>query len=904
MCRPPLPSLLVFLVASALADPLPLRQPNPALNVPATPPPTSIALENAFPTLTFTEPVCLVSPPGDNKRLFVVEQGGKIYVIPDVTLASPTKVLFLDLVGLLDARANEVLRTGNTGSEMGLLGLAFHPQYAQNRYFYITYSSGIGSGSTPPLHDRLSRFTTQAANPNAADSTSELVLIEQRDEQVNHNGGDLHFGTDGYLYYSMGDEGAQNDQQFNSQRIDKDFFSAIMRLDVDKKPGNLEPSPHPNPAEYPTSPPPDAVKRDAGIARYSIPADNPFVGATTFNGLPIASAYVRSEFWAVGLRNPWRYSFDPLNGDMWVGDVGGSSREEVNRVTKGGNYGWVYREGPSEGPWDDSTPDHPTQPAGFTSIDPVYSYSHSTGGANFIGNAIIGGVVIRGGGVSSLYGKYIFGDNGSGNIWTINLDGSGVQRILGEGGISAFGLDPATQDVLIADEDGNRIMRVVSSTTGTTFPDLLSETGLFSNVATLTPAPGVVPYDVNLPFWSDHAIKRRWFTLPNASATFTWSKDGQWTLPTGTIWVKHFDMEMQRGVPASKKRIETRLLVKNATGAYGVSYKWNAAGTEATLVEDEGESFPLAVTENGNPVPQTWTIPARGQCMICHTPQAGYALSFNTRQLNLESDMSGHTGNQLTTLFNQGYFPNNPGSPNFLPRHLRGDEAAYSVEARVRSYLAVNCSYCHKAGGTGGGAWDGRPELLLDATGLVNGSATNNNGNPVNKLVVPGDTLHSIVLNRVGVTNGFTRMPPLASNVIDTASVSLLTTWINGELDDRLNYEAWRALHFEPDNDPLGAAAVDADGDGISNRDEFLAGTDPNNGSSAFRPQVSPTPPLLRFTLPANRSYRVDVSSNLGQWAPWDIPQNQGLPVAGGLVEIAFPPADAKRFFRVELIEN
>ena len=900
MRRLPLVTLWVLVHGSGVADPLPLRQPNPNLNVPGAPPPLELDLVEAFPGLNFTEPVAMTSPPGDDKRLFVCEQGGRIWIIPDVTATPATKVLFLDLVALVNSRTGqERLRLF---SESGLLGLAFHPDYATNHYFYVFYTPGKGEGSTPPMHERVSRFTAQAGNPNAADTTSEHIFFDQRDQADNHNGGDLHFGPDGYLYFSLGDEGNQNDQRFNSQRIDKDFFSGIMRIDVDKKPGNLEPNAHPNPAEYPTSPPPDAVERDAGIAHYSIPADNPFVGATTFNGLAVSAPHVRSEFWAVGLRNPWRFSFDPVTGHLWCGDVGGSAREEVNRITSGGNYGWVYREGPFEGPWDNSTPDHPAPPAGFTPIDPLHSYTHADGN-----DAIIGGIVYRGSRVGPLHGKYLFGDNGSGNIWSMDLDGSNVTRILGEAGISAFGVDPSNQDVLIADENDNRILRIVSS--GTTlpgFPETLGATGLFTDVAALSPAPGTVAYAVNLPFWSDHAVKTRWFTIPDPEAEITWSRDGLWTFPEGSIWVKHFEMEMERGEPSSRKRIETRLLVKTADAAYGVSYKWNAAGTEATLVEDAGENFTLDITDDGNPVPQTWRIPSRAECMACHTSQAGFALSFTTRQLNLDTTTGGHSGNLLRILHDQGYFDNDPGSANLLPRHLRPDEDAYSVEARVRSYLAVNCSYCHKQGGTALGQWDGRPDLLLAQTGIVNGSATNNGGDEENKLAVPGDISHSIIPSRMAVTNGFTRMPPLGSNVIDAANVALLAEWINGELALRKSYEEWRILNFEPDDDPAGAQEADPDGDGAGNHAEYLAGTGPLDGGSAMRPVLGPDPAglKLRFPVPVNRSFRIDVSQDLGIWTPWDVPGNQGLPAAGGEIELTIPPADPVRFFRVELREN
>ena len=188
----------------------------------------------------------------------------------------------------------------------------------------------------------------------------------------------------------------------------------------------------------------------------------------------------------------------------------------------------------------------------------------------------------------------------------------------------------------------------------------------------------------------------------------------------------------------------------------------------------------------------------------------------------------------------------------------------------------------------------------------MNGEASNNGGDPANKLVVPGDTLHSIVLNRVAATNGFTRMPPIGSNVIDATNVALLTEWIEGELDELATYEEWRAANFEPDEDPAGAPGMDPDGDGRTNEDEFLAGTAPLDGTSALRPSLTREGEVvtLNFALPANRSFRIDVSDDLEQWTPWDIPGNQGLPVGGGTLEISQPVADALKFFRLEVSGN
>jgi uncharacterized repeat protein (TIGR03806 family) len=863
-----------------------LRIPNAALNVPSTPPVTTYTTVPAFGALTFTQPINLATVAGDTQRLFVVERPGQIRVIPNVSAASPTSSLFLNLAALCASRGETLL----TSVDRGLMSAAFHPQHTNAahvgyRRFFVWYSVAAGGQN----YYRISRFTT-TADPNVADTTSEAVLIQQLDPNGFHLGTDMHFGNDGYLYVSAGDGGGQNDSRRYGQRIDLDFHCALMRLDVDKVPGNPEPNLH------------ASVPRDAGIARYSVPASNPFVTANatvSFNGQNLPATSVRTEFFSVGLRNPFRFSVDAPTGEVWIGDVGQDAREEINLAANGANFGWSWREGTLNGP------NVGEQLPGFSPTAPLHEYVIGNGTDQ--GHSVTGGIVYRGANLSGLTGTYIFADYVDGHIWALRRTPSvTIERLTGNAGQVAFCADPSNGDVLMADIQEGRIQRLVAGADPGDFPATLSATGLFADLTDLAPAPGVLPYFINVPFWSDFAQKRRWFTVPDAVSTMTWSRDGVWTYPDGTIWVKHFDLETTRGNPATAQRIETRLLVKNAAGSFGVSYRWNAAQTEATLVADGGEEFDINVIENGSPRVQHYRIPSRAECVTCHNPGAGHALSFTTRQLNRVEAIHSFVGNQLTLLQAAGYFSNTTESPNLLPRHLHADETQFPAEARARSYLAVNCANCHFAGSLMAPAsFDVRAHLTLAQTGLINGAATQNGGNPLNRLIVPGDTTHSIVLNRVAVTNGFTRMPPLGSNELDPSAIALLTEWI-GALPAQQTYAQWRLANFGSDTSPEGAPAFDADADGQSNEAEFLAGTAPLDGASFFTPLIESAGAHVSLTLalPANRSAQIETSLDLLNWTAWDIPGNNALPTNGMPIQFSAPRTGDSQFFRARMWGN
>lgn len=813
----------------------------PPLRMPLDPPTYGYSIVNAFPGLSFGSPVSIKSAPGETNRVFVVDKGGRIYVITN--LASPNLTTFLDLSG-------RVLNSG----ESGLLGLAFHPGYATNGYFFVFYSvTATTAQGNNSLHQRLSRFQTSSTNANFASTNSEQQLITQADPASNHNGGDLHFGQDGLLYISLGDGGVQYDGSANSQRIDRNFFSAILRLDVDlpARPGSLMPNPHP-------------ANTNTGSINYRIPADNPFIGRTNFDGVTVNPASVRTEIYALGFRNPWRFSFDSGTGMLYCGDVGQDTWEEVDVITRGGNYGWAYFEATHTG-YKSGTPRETLTP-------PIQEYRH--GSAADQGNAVIGGVVYRGARFPQLYGWYVFGDNTSANVWIMRYDRTNTvpfQRIGGRSGVSSFGIDPSNGDVLLTDVSGGGVYRLIydtNSPSGTPIPPTLADTGAFGNLAGLTNStqalsanPGLKPYEINVPFWSDGARKSRWFTAVTNSVGF--QAEGNWSFAPGLAWVKHFDLEMTNGVPESARRLETRVLVKNSNSVYGVTYRWGNSLTNALLVPDQGMDEQFTITEDGATRTQVWHYPSRSECLICHTPVGGYVLGFNTPQLNRDL---GTNDNQIAALQDARIFTGQISNLNALRALAPATNGSASVEWRVRSYLAANCAQCHQPGGAGGGFWNAAISNSTAAAGLINGALNNNYGNTNARVIAPGSLEDSMLLTRIS-RRGPGQMPPLASTVLDTQAIQLVTMWITNDLAS-----GW------------------------------------TNGTSPLRLGVSTVKgaATLEFMQPANRAAWVETTAELGPEAAWqflDEPANRPTyPVTNSPVTISEAHTNtAQRFFRVRV---
>lgn len=353
------------------------------------------SLEVAFPNLKFDDPVELTSPNDNTDRIFVIEQKGVIRVFSNKA-DEKNAAVFLDIVSKVES-----------GGEKGLLGLAFHPDYKNNGYFYLNYTRGN------PLETVIARYKVSSSNPNVADPASEKVLLRYAQPYPNHNGGKVAFGNDGFLYIAAGDGGAGGDPGNRAQNK-KEFLGKIIRIDVNKT---------------------------AGSQSYAIPADNPFAGNK--DGF-------REEIYAFGMRNPWRFSFDRTTGMLWAGDVGQNKIEEVDIIEKGGNYGWRIMEAKE-------CYDTNCNKTGL--IDPIWSYQHGSDG-----NSITGGYVCRDKNLPQLSGKYIYGDYTSGKVWALTYDGKKavknelISQIIS--GLSSFGEDSKSNLYLLAYGNG-KVYKIV-----------------------------------------------------------------------------------------------------------------------------------------------------------------------------------------------------------------------------------------------------------------------------------------------------------------------------------------------------------------------------------------------------------------------------------------------------------
>lgn len=815
------------------------RVSNNTLIFPTTLPTGDYLIENLY----NLEPILAMdTPQGETNQLYLAQRSGRIALVSDLNNETLETTPFLDI----SFRVTTTL-------ENGLLGFTFHPNYTTNGYFYVFYTTNASGQAT----NRLSRFSRSSQNPLLADPDSELILFDQRDQANNHNGGDIHFGPDSYLYVSLGDEGGANDSFQNGQRIDKDLFAGLLRIDVDKKTENPEPTNHPAIPTY-----------QNGLAAFSIPADNPLVSRWQNEG-SFTNSSLRLEFYAIGLRNPWRFTIDKATGDIWVSDVGQGAWEEVDLIVKGGNYGWPIREGRHSGPSNKSFPND------FGDLlDPIHEYGRSDG------STITGGIVYRGSQLPEIYGAYLFSDFYSGKTWALFKgqpnETAQVVQITSISNAATYTADPRNGEALVASISGavGQLSRGSQSPTPS-FPQTLSETGAFENLNTLDIEAGIYAYEPNVAFWSDHAIKTRWITIP-VSEQVTYRENEPWTFPTGFIWIKHFELEMERGNPASRHRVETRFLVKTDRGIYGLSYQWNEAQDEATLVPEEGSSIEYSITVDGDPVSQTWNIPSRQQCLTCHTQAAGYALSFNTRQLNHSATIDQQEQNTLSYFSEIGILDTHINNPETLPRHYAATDETVSLEKRARSYLAVNCVSCHQPNASAPLSWDARPHLSTGDTGLINGIAANNGGDNSKRLVIRGNPEQSILLGRLAERNAFTRMPPIGSNIHDVSGIALLTDWISLSQPSDISFSDWQILHFGNIQAPNADPTADPDNDGNSNRLEYLNRTQPLDNSSAWHPQFerSGNTITVQFPMSPNRAFKIETSDDLSKWTDWQVTGN------------------------------
>ncbi|MFD0795938.1 Ig-like domain-containing protein [Maribacter chungangensis] len=730
-----------------------------------------VPYEPVFPNLTFDSPLTFNEDPAESGRIIIGQRDGKIYWI-DKGAAVPQKNLLLDLSDRVG-----VVWDG------GFLGLAIHPNFGNgSNSIYVYYTTKDRNGNNfPNRYTRqscdseeywgnflvLSKYTV---NPRtfAASASSEKILLKLRMYGTTHRGGGLLFGDDGFLYLTTGDQTAFK----KSQDIANNLDGGVLRFDVDMLSwrGNSHPPVRTMPEDH-------GFSDEISGRNYWIPNDNPFQSP---NG------ELFEEYYSMGHRNPHRMTKDRETGDLYIGEIGGGRHEEVNVVKRGGNFGWPLYEGLYR-----STFCVPSLYNNMPHEEPLVAFPRSQA------NAIIGGYVYRGEEIPELRGKYICADYGNGEeIWAVDTSDGSYEQLgsFSSTNIISFGEDRQGELYILKQGVSTLFKMVTKKTFEETLPQKLSETGAFANLQNLTPTDGLIPYDLVESFWSDGALKKRWIGIPNngthntSAERIEYSENGNWNLPIGSVLIKHFEMPLDENNPSVTKRLETRFSVKAKDGSfYFATYKWNNAQTDATLLTSGLDETLNIAKADGTTDSQIWRYPSTAECVTCHNQSTGGTIGVRTRYLNKDFTYpkTGRTANQLVTLSHLGILDRlitDNDTDDLLTYKAIDDETA-TIDERARSYMDINCAYCHQQGSDVRANFDLRMSLDLSETGLLTAGFNNSLGVPGEAILVEGDPDKSILYLRTNSLQPGVAMPPLAKGRIHTAGVALIEEWIR-KLDD------------------------------------------------------------------------------------------------------------------------
>lgn len=677
-------------------------------------PPLPYRAVRAYEKLPLFAPVYMRPEPGTDKIFFVDHKGdwkepGGIRVFQDRQDADSSQPLIpLDRL---------------------IYGFCFHPGYKQNGHLFLISNGPMTEANK---QNRISRFTVSRTSDGQLKADSELVILEW--DSNGHNGGDLAFGPDGFLYCPTGDGTSDSDPLATGQGLN-DLLAVMIRIDVD----------HP-----------------AADKHYSIPADNPFIN------VPDA----RPEIWAYGFRNPWRMDFDHQSNQLWVGQNGQDLWEQVYLIRKGENYGWSVQEG--------SHPFYLQRPVGPQKIVPPTAEHHHSES-----RSLTGGIVYRGSVLPDLNGCFVYGDYSTGKIWAIRHDGAQVtfHKEIADTTLQIAGFSSnAAGELLIVDHAGG-FYRLESSPPQepTAFPRKLSETGLFVSVADHQMKPGVLPYSVNAQLWSDGAYKERWLAVPGTE-TIEYTSTRGWNFPNGSVLVKSFALEATAGQPLSRRWIETRLMVRQQNEWVGYSYRWNDEQTDAELLDAGSEDVEFEIADSaveGGLRKQTWHYPSRAECMVCHSRAVNYVLGLSENQMNRVHDYGTESVNQLQMLADLGFFSKPLPKPvDELTRLSDPFDASADIHKRAASYLHANCSNCHVEAGGGNAQFSAEIDAKPEQARLIDVKPVHTTFDISDaRLVAPGSPERSLLFERMQ-RRGHGQMPPLATSLVDKPAVELMREWI------------------------------------------------------------------------------------------------------------------------------